>query len=107
MTSPSSSSTSRSTPCAAGCCGPKFSVKFWISGIALILQIGRVTRVVANDLGHQRARLDRHRLVNDAALHGVVPHLDVTDEREVLAERMADEAVVRQESAQIRVAAEE
>ena len=26
MTSPSSSSTSRSTPCAAGCCGPKFIV---------------------------------------------------------------------------------
>ena len=26
ITSPSSSSTSRSTPCAAGCCGPKFRV---------------------------------------------------------------------------------
>src|ERR687887_287322 len=26
-TSPSRSSTRRSTPCAAGCCGPKFSVK--------------------------------------------------------------------------------
>ena len=26
ITSPASSSTSRSTPCAAGCCGPKFSV---------------------------------------------------------------------------------
>ena len=26
MTSPSSSSTRRSTPCAAGCCGPKFKV---------------------------------------------------------------------------------
>jgi hypothetical protein len=26
ITSPSSSSTSRSTPCAAGCCGPKFNV---------------------------------------------------------------------------------
>src|SRR5262245_60712022 len=26
-TSPSSSSTRRSTPCAAGCCGPKFMVK--------------------------------------------------------------------------------
>ena len=30
--SPSSSSTSRSTPCAAGCCGPKFSVKFFTLG---------------------------------------------------------------------------
>ena len=26
ITSPSSSSTRRSTPCAAGCCGPKLSV---------------------------------------------------------------------------------
>jgi len=34
ITSPSSSSTSRSTPCAAGCCGPKFSVKLRISDTA-------------------------------------------------------------------------
>src|SRR5947207_683249 len=32
MTSPSISSTSRMTPCAAGCCGPKFIVKFRICG---------------------------------------------------------------------------
>src|SRR5438270_1575510 len=32
MTSPSISSTSRMTPCAAGCCGPKFIVKLRICG---------------------------------------------------------------------------
>ena len=34
-TSPSSSSTSRSTPCAAGCCGPKLMVKFLTSASAI------------------------------------------------------------------------
>src|SRR5262245_33840434 len=109
MTSPSSSRTSRSTPCAAGCCGPKFSVKFWISGTAGILcvQVGLVARVVADDFGNERARLDADRLVDDAALRGVVPHLDVADQREVLAERMADEPVVREQTAQVRMAAEQ
>ena len=37
----------------------------------------------------------------------VVAHLDVADQRKVLAERMADEAVVGQHAAQIRVAAEQ
>src|SRR6185436_845249 len=79
ITSPSISSTRRSTPCAAGCWGPKFSVKFWISGIALILQVGFVAVVAADDLGHERARLDAHRLVDHAPLLGVVAHLDVAD----------------------------
>src|SRR6185312_3471522 len=84
MTSPSSSSTSRSTPCAAGCCGPKFSVKFWISGTAGILrvQVGLVPRVVADDLRHERTRLDADRLVHDAAFRRVVTHLHVADQRE-------------------------
>src|SRR5688572_1201019 len=109
MTSPSSSSTRRSTPCAAGCCGPKFSVKFWISGTAGILQfeVGLVTRVVADDLRHERARLDADGLVDDAALHRVVAHFDVADQREILAERVADETVVRQQAAQVRMAAEQ
>src|SRR5512139_3500990 len=109
ITSPSSSSTSRSTPCAAGCCGPKFSVKFWISGTAGILcvQVGLVARVVADDLRHERARLNADGLVDDAALRGVVAHLDVADQREVLAERVADEAVVREQAPQVRMAAEQ
>src|SRR6188768_3407859 len=109
MTSPSSSSTSRSTPCAAGCCGPKFSVKFWISGTAGILcvQVGLVPRVVADDLRHERTRLDADRLVHDAAFRGVVTHLDVADQRKVLAEWMADEPVVGEQATQIGMAAEQ
>src|SRR6185503_6752102 len=109
MTSPSSSRTSRSTPCAAGCCGPKFSVKFWISGTAGILcvQVGLVARVVADDLRNERARLDADGFVDDAPFRRVVTHLDVADQREVLAERMADEAVVREQAAEVRVSAEQ
>src|SRR5690606_6811858 len=107
MTSPSISSTRRSTPCAAGCCGPKLTVKLSISGIARILELGLVAVVVANHLRHERAGLDAHRLVDDAPLLRVVPHLDVAGDREILAERMTDEAVVREDPAQIRVAAEQ
>src|SRR5690606_15896000 len=107
MTSPSISSTRRSTPWAAGCCGPKFNVKFWISGIARVLQLRLVASVVTDDLRHERSLHDAHRLVYDTALVGVVTHLDVADQREVFAERMADEAVVRQDPAQIRMALEE
>src|SRR5690606_28322288 len=89
------------------CCGPKFSVKFWISGIAAILQVELITIVVANDLRDERARLDRDGLVNDAAFDRVVAHLDVADERKILAERMADEAVVREQPTQIGMTAEQ
>jgi hypothetical protein len=43
-------------------------------------------RVLADHARHQHARLDRHRLVDHALLLGVVAHLDVADQREVLAE---------------------
>src|SRR5688572_21709995 len=109
MTSPSSSSTSRSTPCAAGCCGPKFSVKFWISGTAGILhvEVRLVPSVVADDFRDERTRLDTDRHIYDAAFRRVVTHLDVADQREVFAERVADEPVVREQAAQIGMAAEE
>src|SRR5579871_6656125 len=111
-TSPSSSSTSRSTPCAAGCCGPKFSVKLRISAIALLRRWRRgqrriVAMVVADHARHERARLDRDRLVDDPTLVRVVAHLDVAGQREVLAERVPDEAVVGQDPPQVRVAAEQ
>ena len=70
----------------------------------LVLQRRVVAVVVANHLRHQRARLDGHRLVHHALLVGVVAHFDVADQREVLAERMADEAVVGEDAAQIRMA---
>src|SRR5579863_7298079 len=78
MISPSISSTRRSTPWAAGCCGPKFMVKFWISGIlGSLLERLVITRIVADDARHQGARLDAHRLVHHALLLFVVAHLHV------------------------------
>src|SRR6185436_14677580 len=107
-TSPSISSTRRSTPCAAGCCGPKFMVKLRISFILfLCLQRSVVAVVVADHLWHQRARLDAHGLVHHALLVGVVAHLDVADQRKVLAERMTDETVVGEDAAQVRVSGEQ
>src|SRR3977135_2492686 len=73
MTSPSSSSTRRSTPCAAGCCGPKFRVSLRISAIALFFGVV----VFADDARRHFPRIDRHRLVDHALLLGVVAHLDV------------------------------
>src|SRR4249920_790813 len=110
MTSPSISSTRRSTPCAAGCCGPKFIVKLRISFIAsLLLGLERrvVAVVVADDFRYQRALLDRDRLVHHALLGSVITHFNVADQREVLAERMADESVVGEDAAKIRVTGEE
>src|SRR3954466_15863479 len=82
MTSPSISSTSRSTPCAAGCCGPKFSVKLRISAIDIGLRIRVradgyflehlvVTVVLADHAWHERARFDADGLIDDATLRGV------------------------------------
>src|SRR4029453_2264065 len=103
ITSPSISSTSRSTPCAAGCCGPKFSVKFWNSGIAARLR----PALLADDLGHRHPWFDADGLVDDAAARGVVAHFDVARKREVLAKRVPDEAVVREDPAQVRVPSEQ
>ncbi len=60
----------------------------------------------ADDAGRDLARLDRHRLVHHAARLGVVAHLDVARQREILAEGMADEAVVGQDAAQVVMAIE-
>src|SRR5262245_9705093 len=108
MTSPSNSSTRRSTPWAAGCWGPKLRVKLRISAIGLrVLESRLVAVVLANHFGYQRAGFDRDRLIHDAALLRVVAHLDITDQWEILAERMADEAVVGEDATQIRVATEQ
>src|SRR6202140_3161490 len=55
-TSPSSSSTSRSTPCAAGCCGPKLMVKLRTSVSAIVqlaisANLGRCGRFLLGHLG--------------------------------------------------------
>src|SRR5262245_12489034 len=62
--------------------------------------------LLTNDPRRDLARLDRHGLINHALLIGVVPHFDVSRERKVLAERMADESVVGENAAQIRMPAE-
>src|SRR6202034_3819512 len=121
MVSPSISSTSRSTPCAAGCCGPKLSVRFLISGTVrsrytrhrrtfpwrMIVQHRVIAVVVADHTRHQRARLDADRLVDHALELRVISHFDIADEREILAERMTDETIVGQNAAQIRMAAKQ
>src|SRR5690606_29294338 len=65
------------------------------------------TVILADHLRHERARLDADRLVDDAFLLRVVPHLHVADHREILAERMTDETVVRQDTAEVRMAPEQ
>src|SRR5574343_731488 len=97
-TSPSNSSTRRSTPCAAGCCGPKFRVKLRISAMCRI-PIG----VFAHDARGILARLDGDRLIDHSRLIGVVTHFNVTGNREILAERVADETIIGQDSTQIVV----
>src|SRR3989338_6919588 len=47
------------------------------------------------------ARLDRHRLIHDTLLFRVVAHFHVAGQREILAERIADKAIVSQDAAQV------
>src|SRR5437868_14280831 len=68
ITSPSSSSTRRGTPCAAGCGGPKVRVSFLLSAILVLPPVF----LFADDPRRDLARLDRHRLVDHAAALGVV-----------------------------------
>src|SRR5438067_9542945 len=56
---------------------------------------------LAHDPRRDLTRLDRHRLIDDASLLGVVAHLDMTREGKILAKRMTDETVVRQQPPQI------
>src|SRR6476469_7558173 len=73
--SPSSSSTSRSTPCAAGCCGPKLMVKLrWFSDIGgSILALRRRERGEQLGPGHGRGAVGElvvRRLLVDENLAG-------------------------------------
>src|SRR4051812_23585467 len=116
MTSPSISSTRRNTPCAAGCCGPKFMVRLRISATRASLgvgrrriahQFGRVAIIVADDARCQGAILDGHRFVNDPLQLRVVADLDISDQRKVLTERIANKSVVGQQAAKIWVIAKQ
>src|SRR6056297_862551 len=111
MTSPSISSTSRSTPWAAGCWGPKCRVRFLISGIARLRGSGTggglIVPALADDPWHQHSRLDGDGLVDHPLFHGIVSHLHMARGGKVLAHGVADEAVVGEDPPQVRMALEE
>src|SRR5579862_586871 len=116
MTSPSISSTRRNTPWAAGCCAPKFMVRLRISATGATRGVCRgcapqqrrlVAIVVPDDARNQGARINRDRLVDDALQFSVIAHLDVADQRKILAERVADESIVGEQAPQIRMASEQ
>src|SRR5215510_14588956 len=84
MTSPSSSSTRRSTPCAAGCCGPKFRVKLRNSLSAIPIRHSLfaarhlfATRYSLHSSRRQRRLLGLLRLLREARMEPVPSH-DVT-----------------------------
>src|SRR3990170_2393724 len=62
--------------------------------------------VFPDDARDDFPRLDGDRLIHDAPLVGVVAHFDVSHDREILAERMTDEAVVGEDAPQVRVPGE-
>src|SRR3990170_962845 len=114
ITSPSSSSTRRSTPCAAGCCGPKLMLKLRTAVSAISLLCLFVTRQHVFRAFPRRQEieiaeflLELDRLVDHALDLVVVTHLDEAGEREILPQRMAVETVVGEQAAQIRMAREE
>src|SRR5262249_52784208 len=95
----------RSSSCS---CESRCSHSWWRSSRQVrVLERVVVPVILTDDLRYEHARLDGHGLVDDALLLRVVAHLDVAGEREVLAERVADEAVVREDAAQVRMAAEQ
>src|SRR5262249_41240345 len=119
-TSPSSSSTNRNTPCAAGCCGPKLMLNWRISvsGICLIqapafnattlafhertasalglfVAWKHIVHSLPGALEVEGPELLREldRLIDDPLLLVVVAHLDIAREREILAQWVTLEAV--------------
>src|SRR5690606_8658965 len=79
---------------------PEFSTRTETSPTAPPL-VRRPVPLLADHPLHQLARRDRDRLVDHALLLGVVAHLHVAADREVLAERMPDETVVGEDATQI------
>src|SRR5262245_42586799 len=89
--SPSSSSTTRSTPCVEGCCGPMFSVMVSV-------------RTVLDLLGGERGEIGRrHRAAGRVVREG---HLLVA-ERRILAQRPALPVVGKQDAGEIGMAVED
>src|SRR5436305_6036972 len=88
--SPSSSSTTRSTPCVEGCCGPMFSV---------IVSLRTVANFPGCELLQRRRRHGAPRRVVRER------HLFVA-ERGILAQRPADPVLGQQDAGEVRVARE-
>ena len=79
-----------------------FSSAFSSPGSTLVHAFPRAQEIEAAEILGQL-----HRLVDDALLLVVVAHLDIAGQREVLAQRMALEAVVGEDAAQVRMVGEE
>src|SRR5262249_49301434 len=95
--SPSISTTRRSTPWAAGCCGPKFIVRVLISTsdmsalCRLLVARQHVLCALPRTQKVEAAELlgELHWLVDDAPLHVVPAQLDEARQRGIPAHRMA------------------
>jgi len=116
MTSPSISSTSRSTPCAAGCCGPEVQrevvdLRLRLAGPPAPRPLGgqgRVVAVVRADYArHEHARLDADWLVDDAASFPGRSGPRRGRSMENLAKRVPDESVVGQDAPQVGMTTEQ
>src|SRR5437868_5363235 len=113
--SPSSSSTRRSTPWAAGCCGPKLMVKlrrFSAIRRSFRLLVAGQRQVAGAFPRRQEIEIAKflrepHLVVDHALLLVVVAHLDKAGQRKILAQRMALEAVVGQQPPQVGMAGEQ
>src|SRR5262245_18751206 len=129
-TSPSSSSTHRNTPCAAGCCGPKLMLNWrisvsgiWLiqalrcqrkpyhitgipSALGLLIARKHIVHSFPGALEVEGTELLRELdgFIDDALRLVVIAHLDVAREREVLAQWVTLKAVVGEDATQIRVA---
>src|SRR5688572_8584295 len=93
MTSPSSSSTRRSTPCVLGCCGPMFTVIVSVRISAMPLH------AIALDVGAELGLADLERLVGLRGLANL--------HRIVLPRRVAFPVLRHQQPAEIAIAVEE
>src|ERR1700689_5447527 len=119
-TSPSSSSTRRSTPCAAGCCGPKLIEKLrrfcsFMTPTPLPAAYCRPSSFAfsspgsgggspgAQEIELTEFLIEPHWLVAHALLRIVVAHLNEAGHGKVLAQRVTIEAVVSQDAPHIRM----
>src|ERR1700722_1827368 len=129
--SPSSSRIRRSTPCAAGCCGPKLIEWLSISTVFVVVPVsGTVVSLIRSvlrpgglDFFVTRQGRDRfpwrHEIKTPEILSQadgfvyhrlpffIVTHLDIAGQREILAHRMTFEPVIGQDPPQVGLTGED